>query len=45
MPELNDTSPAVEEMQIQMLRKATIAQKFTRSRSLEAQIIWTDKII
>jgi hypothetical protein len=39
MPELNDTSPAVEEMQIQMLRKATIAQRFSRESSLSSTVI------
>jgi indole-3-glycerol phosphate synthase len=34
MLELNDTSPAVEKTQIQMLRKAAIAQRFARASSL-----------
>ena len=39
MPELNDTSPEVEEKQIQMLRKAATPQRFARARSLCSTVI------
>lgn len=36
---LSDTSPTAERMQIELLRKATPAQRFARARSLSQSVI------
>ena len=41
--QLNDTSPEVEEKQIQMLRKAATAQRFARARSLTNTVIYLSR--
>lgn len=39
MPELNDTSPEADEVQIQMLRKASTAERFAKARSLSGSVV------
>jgi hypothetical protein len=36
---MNDTSPEIEKIQIQMFRKATTLKRFTRARSLTSTVI------